>query len=589
MVWHAYQLNPRNFLEDCLRFGKMAFWRTGLPWSAINACIDNTTFEFKPDQQAVKDFKTATGLAWKDAGGPVPNKTLITCPRCHKALKVPWTTWDRKEMWQVCNDRFHGEIAADGIADKCFRYACKECHLVITHDTLKVHKFQEDINLLKTELWPMPGTVLSIDGTPDQSSDLDRFPTNFPNRLIGSCDKRISHIHAKLTGLCDPRYCPQATMNDIKKGIEDSLKVRSWVAVANITSSGRAPRESRVAIRRMMSSYWDNGSPFALDLAGAVIRQSSFIEKMHSIDWLHSPACSSTMSRLIQKYTRYIQIIGKYPSQVAVPTLDVDLAWHTHQLSPLSYYTYTTRQCSQRFIDHDDKIDDVKLSTAFEWTSKTYQKMFSELYSECTCWYCEAVRESHTSSIKRVFSSNAAIDHQLDRLDTSTAGGHHSGQEGPHISTHNAIKPSTVISHSKREAAHRQRLEANYSRACTHARKRGRPVPDRADYYNNYTYMAYGYPLIVPYYAPYMGDPCTTASMYAANPSCATFVPGAAGNCAAGSCGGGVAAGACAGGGAGGCAGSSAGGCGGGGSGGCGGGGGGCGGGGGGCGGGGGG
>lgn len=34
------------------------------------------------------------------------------------------------------------------------------------------------------------------------------------------------------------------------------------------------------------------------------------------------------MARLIGKYGRYFAIIKKYPLQVAVPTLDVDLAWY---------------------------------------------------------------------------------------------------------------------------------------------------------------------------------------------------------------------------------------------------------------------
>jgi len=100
------------------------------------------------------------------------------------------------------------------------------------------------------------------------------------------------------------------------------------------------------------------------------------------------------MARLITKYTRFTAILGKYPAQVAVPTLDVDLAWHTHQLSPSSYYKWMCEK-TQRFIDHDDKIDETKLSTSFEWTSKVYQKEYGEVYSECTCWYCEAVRASH--------------------------------------------------------------------------------------------------------------------------------------------------------------------------------------------------
>ena len=56
--------------------------------------------------------------------------------------------------------------------------------------------------------------------------------------------------------------------------------------------------------------------------------------------------------------------------------------WSNDQLSPISYYRYSVDRTSQ-FIDHDDKIEENKLSDAFEWTSKTYQKMFNEVYSEC--------------------------------------------------------------------------------------------------------------------------------------------------------------------------------------------------------------
>lgn len=108
---------------------------------------------------------------------------------------------------------------------------------------------------------------------------------------------------------------------------------------------------------RMMSRYWENTSIFALELGGAVIRQSVFVEKMHGLDWLHSPAASQTMSRLILKYSRFIHIMAKNPLHTVVPTLDVDLGWHTHQLSPKSYYDYTTKACT-KFIDHDDKISE---------------------------------------------------------------------------------------------------------------------------------------------------------------------------------------------------------------------------------------
>lgn len=121
---------------------------------------------------------------------------------------------------------------------------------------------------------------------------------------------------------------PNSSVTDIRKAIETGLKDVSLVKKANY-SIGRVNIKgpAKISIRRMMSRYWENSSIFSLDLVGAVIRQSSFIEKMHSIDWIHSPTVAGTMTRLITKYTRYFDIMEKYPSNVAVPTLDVDLAW----------------------------------------------------------------------------------------------------------------------------------------------------------------------------------------------------------------------------------------------------------------------
>lgn len=145
---------------------------------------------------------------------------------------------------------------------------------------------------------------------------------NFPNRLIAA------GLSTQILEPIDMKHVSRASMSDVRLIIEAGLKDPEVLAKAAGTSRFRRPlKDERVAIRRMMSSYWGNSSPFALDLVGAVIRQSSFIKKMHNIDWIHSPAVISTMSRLITKYERYFEILSRYPKRVAVPTLDVDLAW----------------------------------------------------------------------------------------------------------------------------------------------------------------------------------------------------------------------------------------------------------------------
>jgi hypothetical protein len=111
------------------------------------------------------------------------------------------------------------------------------------------------------------------------------------------------------------------------------------------------------------------------------------------------------MGRLDTKYGRFTKLMSLHPDHVIVPTLDIDLAWHTQQLSPRVYYEWMTSKTG-KFIDHDDKIDEVKLDNAFHWTSKTYQELYQEVYSECTCWYCEAVRASHVSPMGKLLGSS---------------------------------------------------------------------------------------------------------------------------------------------------------------------------------------
>ena len=272
-------------------------------------------------------------------------------------------------------------------------------------------------------------------------------------------------------------------MNSVRTELEKGFADGDYTDTAN----GHKPnREERISFRRMMSCYWENASPFSLDLVGAVIRQGAFIEKMHRIDWIHSPAAKFTMQRLLIKYDRYLAIVANSKARIAVPTLDVDLAWHTHQLCPPMYFRHTVARLT-RFLNHDDKIEETVLSEAFEWTSKTYQKMYNELYSECTCWYCEAIRESHAPALlrglnlRKKFGGKATvIESQLNQL--------HSAQDSRasmnHISAHISIRPATRSDRAIRERNLKVKLERDYKKAVVKARKQGRepPVRDRSCY-----------------------------------------------------------------------------------------------------------
>ena len=165
MVWHAYMLNPRDFLEDCLRQGKMRFWRAGLPWAVIDPCIDNITFEFNASDAAVEYFQENTGYKWNSLIDS-PNAT-IQCPSCRRVLYVLWTKWNSQLAWTNTSStkdaKFYGESVATGFADKDFEVQC-QCGVIIDHEMQRVQKFRKDIMALRNLDVPMPGTILNVNG-----------------------------------------------------------------------------------------------------------------------------------------------------------------------------------------------------------------------------------------------------------------------------------------------------------------------------------------------------------------------------------------------------------------------------------------
>ena len=554
MVWHSYMLNPRAYLEDCFRTGRMDLWVTPMPWAAVAASIHSDNFSFEASEAAARNFEAMTGLPLNSLSDF--NDRKVCCPNCRTTSTVPWTKcqdykwpppFSSPDALKLFIDRKLSE--GGGYCDPDFKFQC-QCRVNITHDLLTADKFCEDIRSLLVSDTPMRGTVLGLDGLPLMlTSKADRLASEAmqtPNNLFANgLGNKILKQGFAVGGI--------SSVDDIRERLQLAMKDRVHMIVVG---AARPSRSARIGIRRMMGRYWNNSSPFALDLVGAVIRQGAFVEKMHNIDWLHSPALPSTMRRLLLKYSRFVQIMAdKY--HMAVPTLDVDLAWHTHQLNPTQYFDYVVKYTKQ-FIDHDDKVAESVLNDAFEWTSKTYQRLYKEQYSECQCWYCEAVRESHTSAASRLFkTSSAQLAENLHPVDQDP-------RKSVHISAHNAVRPTgETKSYDKSAASKAAKLDQQYEKACARARKQGKKPPKRDDYYYS---DAWGYPVYIPAYSPYVGYMPYCPFYYPVTPGCMALGAGTSGNCCSGTCGGGGGgSGGCAGGAMGGCGGSGAGGCGGGG------------------------
>ncbi|KAI0508764.1 hypothetical protein F5B22DRAFT_382878 [Xylaria bambusicola] len=143
-------------------------------------------------------------------------------------------------------------------------------------------------------------------------------------------------------------------------------------------------------------------------LVDAVKRQSAFVDKMDRQLWIRSPAVSETIDRAINRYERFLTLLKLYPGTMLVPTLDIDLVWHTHQCSPTQYNLATVKMAG-RFIDHNDKLGTATLDPAFDKTKALYRIHFATEYNICVCWDCEALRSSIISESDKTYINNRLI------------------------------------------------------------------------------------------------------------------------------------------------------------------------------------
>ena len=130
-------------------------------------------------------------------------------------------------------------------------------------------------------------------------------------------------------------------------------------------------------------------------LAGMVTRQAAFADKMAKLLWLRSPAVTGTLERAIARYEHFMVLFRENRGQTLVPTLDIDLVWHTQQCSPAIYDAACTLLADRREngpIKHDDTIEKPALKNAFATTTRLYEARFLEEYNPCLCWDCEALK-----------------------------------------------------------------------------------------------------------------------------------------------------------------------------------------------------
>jgi hypothetical protein len=130
----------------------------------------------------------------------------------------------------------------------------------------------------------------------------------------------------------------------------------------------------------------DHGILELEELVGTVARQSSFYYQV-SQPYMWE---DSFLQVAKERYKCFLHMLSRSKgSSLCVPTFDIDLMWHAHQLSPIAY-TRDTKALLGCIVDHDDTMErgpNTKLGHGFEDTIKLWESTFGTSYEKAGSMY----------------------------------------------------------------------------------------------------------------------------------------------------------------------------------------------------------
>jgi hypothetical protein len=222
------------------------------------------------------------------------------------------------------------------------------------------------------------GAVLGIsditpDSTPEESAraDLQIILQTRVELKDGLPSKRYPvHLRTYIETAQSPNWGD--FINSFKKTTEQLKAAR----ILRMLSRGNIFNAIRVAYQGIM---WKD---LSIDLVAAALRQREFAKKITSSECAaieHPLALSKACSR----YHKFILLMNRENRArgvAFVPTLDIDLCWHTHQLSGHAYRKWCIKHLGVP-VNHDDTVGKELLEDGLKETTKAWRMVYRESYT----------------------------------------------------------------------------------------------------------------------------------------------------------------------------------------------------------------
>lgn len=380
MVWHAFSLNPKSYYDFLVRNQFCQFYATALPLDQIHLAIDNFTYKYNPPSRLRDGYLLIIRIFSKDELDALYDWTSfnmlnlrcdISCPICQGTIleDVPYTNNSDTGFADANFSQKHIPVSSKGCV--C-RFGTN-----VTHESLRRRQLYADLFSLSA----LPHTYKYFSKVYKGQS----YKKDSTERIVSIIKNEIGKD-----------IIPMVPYSSLDKCILSAVESKTYsfakrVVLRNYTQMN------------LVHLTVKGGVEVNDDLVGCVIRQERFWEKMNQIDWLRLPTVKTTLAEALIRYARFFMLLTSPENMgMLVPTLDIDLVWHTHQLTQYQYFSDCVAVTGGFVIDHDDKVEESMLDTGFEKTAKLYRNRFGEDYSICTCWYCAEVRNGSRSKLSRI-------------------------------------------------------------------------------------------------------------------------------------------------------------------------------------------
>lgn len=388
MVWHTFLLMPRLVYDTFMHHHFLFFANYPFPLLQLAQRISDSDFVYRPEEYFVERFQgILERVGYIREPFSIDEFSVdavhfdVFCPQCHVMIvnQVPATT-----------------VSGIGYTDPGFAVTATPCQcsfsVEIDHDELRKRQLYADAHgkLMLPGVFKYFSKVLTL--LLPSAIEPAQWDAKLKLMIAGQLTPKVLSLDFI------------AMLRHIQTGVNNRqlTKILKAYPMMNLISA-TVPGDVVV---------WE-------DLVGAIFRHEKFSDRINTMDWLGADDIATVTADLIARYKRFFHLaVHSEGGALLVPTVDIDLVWHTHQLSHYYYVRDCLRLGRRVVVDHDDKVDQGRLDTQYGHTARLYFHQFKEEYLACQCSYCVHKRApAPPNKLKQLFRSHT---HQRPTKTTKT-------------------------------------------------------------------------------------------------------------------------------------------------------------------------